>query len=50
MKMKHLQIVLCCLVWLPFTAMAPTTVTGVVLDANGNLPLIRVTVLEAQID
>ena len=50
MKMKHLQIVLCCLVWLPFNTMAQTTVTGVVLDANGNLPLIGVTVLEAQSD
>ena len=50
MKMKHLQIVFCCLVWLPFATKAQTTVTGVVLDANGNLPLIGVTVLEAQSD
>ena len=50
MKMKHLQIVFLCLVLLPFAIKAQTTVSGVVLDANGNLPLIGVTVLEAETD
>ena len=48
--MKHLQIVFYFLLCLPFAAKAQTTVTGVVVDVNGGLPLIGVTVLEAQTD
>src|SRR6187549_2092319 len=50
MKMKHLLIVFTCLMLLPFAAKTQTTVTGVVVDVNGGLPLIGVTVLEAQTD
>ena len=49
MQMKTLRI-LFSLLWLPFTSIAQTTVTGLVLDANSNEPLIGVTILEAQTD
>lgn len=48
--MKTLQILFYSLLWLPFTSIAQTTVTGLVLDANSNEPLIGVTILEAQTD
>ena len=47
MQMKTLQILFYSLLWLPFTSIAQTTVTGLVLDANSNEPLIGVTILEA---
>jgi len=50
MQMKTLQILFYSLLWLPFTSIAQTTVTGLVLDANSNEPLIGVTILEAQTD
>mgnify|MGYP000145871360 CR=1 FL=1 len=50
MQMKTLRILFYSLLWLPFTSIAQTTVTGMVLDANSNEPLIGVTILEAQTD
>ncbi len=50
MQMKTLRILFYSLLWLPFTSIAQTTVTGLVLDANSNDPLIGVTILEAQTD
>src|SRR6188472_2413930 len=50
MKMKPLQILFYFFLCLPFVGKAQTTVTGVVVDVNGGLPLIGVTVLEAQTD
>lgn len=50
MQMKTLRILLYSLLWLPFTSIAQTTVSGLVLDATTNEPLIGVTILEAQTD
>lgn len=48
--MKRLQILLFCFLSLPLASIAQMKVTGTVLDANSNEPLIGVTILEAQTD
>ena len=48
--MKRLRMLYLSLFWLPLSVFAQTTVTGTVLDASTNDPLIGVTILEAQTD
>lgn len=50
MEMKRLQILFFCLLSLPLASIAQMKVTGTVVDANSNDPLIGVTILEAQTD
>ncbi len=50
MEMKRLQILLFCFLSLPLASIAQMRVTGSVVDANSNEPLIGVTILEAQTD